>query len=97
VLSLWGFSLYGIWVDADRFSVLYRNGRKLGTWRAITDLAKALGREAGPDMSTLSNRGLAKEVDGALPVIYTVTCTAEGGLEEVVLGPLPSSLSSTIL
>lgn len=54
-LGLLGFALYGIWVDADRNSVLYRSGRKLGTWRAITDLAIALEKETGADMTILSD------------------------------------------
>jgi hypothetical protein len=90
-LFAWAWSMFGIWVDADRFSVLYRGGRRLGKWRAITDLGGALERDAGTTLSGHSNVELEKEVDAALPVMYTVENKAGGKLEGVVLRPRAGS------
>ncbi|KAF2418267.1 hypothetical protein EJ08DRAFT_654357 [Tothia fuscella] len=87
LMSFWAFGSYGIWVDAHRFSVLHRNGRKLGTWRAITDLAKAIEEDVGSSLSGYSNEELEKEVDAAPPVMYTVRREADEQSDTVVLGP----------
>lgn len=81
----WGWAIFGIWVDADRFSVLYRGGRELGTWRAITDLGSALKRDVGTKLGEHSNTELEKEVDAALPVMYNLKRGSEGKLEAIVL------------
>lgn len=62
-------------------------------WIGSFDLATALEKDTGADTTTLSDRELAKEVDRALPVKYTVTCNANGELEKVVLSQLVSSLT----
>jgi hypothetical protein len=90
--SFWAFGTYGIWVDADRFSVLRRNGRKLGTWRAITDLAKAIEQDAGSILDEYSNEELEKEVDTAPPVMYTVKLKYGGLLDKVVLSSRSKAL-----
>jgi hypothetical protein len=81
----WAWGMFGLWVDADRFSTLYRSGRRMNIWRAITDLGSALEQDVGPDLSTYSTAELEKEVDAAPPVMYTIKRRSEGGLDGLVL------------
>ncbi|EOD47494.1 hypothetical protein UCRNP2_5729 [Neofusicoccum parvum UCRNP2] len=70
LMTAWCVGLYILWFDVHRNSQLWRKGRRLGTWRLILDLAGAVTEHLGPDLSTLSDKQLEKQIEQQGPVGY---------------------------
>jgi hypothetical protein len=71
MIAVWAAGLYGVWVDAERNSMLQRRGRIMGKWRAILDLSGAIEEECGPNLNGYSNNELEQRLKTALPVRFT--------------------------
>ena len=90
VNGLWLLGLWIIWLDAERCSRLCRQGRRMGTYRAIVDLADAIKEELGGNLGACSNKELEKALRKRGPVKYFV----EEGKGEEADGPGRIGLSS---
>jgi hypothetical protein len=60
-------------VDCDSNSEFYRTRRRLGTWRAITDIAEAMREALGPDICAYSEEELYEALEKKAPVKYYST------------------------
>ncbi|KAL8826977.1 MAG: hypothetical protein Q9191_003464 [Dirinaria sp. TL-2023a] len=59
VNCLWVFGLWILWVDTELKSQFTRVGRRMGTYRAIADIAEAMREDLGPNLCAYSDKELA--------------------------------------
>lgn len=64
---LWTYTIYGLWVHANRKGQLCGAGRKLGQFRAIADLAGAINNDLGEDISAYPDKILEEECSRTKP------------------------------
>jgi hypothetical protein len=69
--GLWCIFMYFIWLHAQHRSRLCRRGRRLGTLRAVSDLADAMREEIGPDIRGHTENQLMEGLKGWRGVEYT--------------------------
>jgi hypothetical protein len=55
--------MFGLWFDAQKSGLLWRNDRRSGLHRDILDVSNALQEALGPDTCAYGNTGLTKEVE----------------------------------
>lgn len=85
LIGVFGFGLYGIWVDANVNSVLQRSRGHLGQWRVVVDLAGAIHQELGLNLGAYSNTELKNKLERAAPISYEVRHDYGRGLDNTVL------------
>ena len=79
VNGLWVFGLWMLWVDTELKSQLTKVGRRMGTYRAIADIAEAMREDLGPNLCAYSDKELANALKMQGRVKYYVS---EGAAEE---------------
>lgn len=67
---VWSISLLVMWIDATTHSQLVQKGRKMGTWRALLDLAEPLSTALGPAAGLYGEDELDQIVRRQPPVRY---------------------------
>ena len=83
VNSFWLFGLWILWLDAELCSQSCKNGRRMGQYRAMIDLSRAITEELGNDLGAYSEQELDKTLGKKGPIKYFVTegkGTEESGL-----------------
>ena len=78
VNGLWVFGLWILWVDTELKSQFTRVGRRMGTYRAIADIAEAMREDLGPNLCAYSDKELANALKTQGRVKYYVTEGAVG-------------------
>jgi hypothetical protein len=61
-----------LWLDCDTNSELCKKGRRLGLWRAISDISEAMREELGPNICAYSESELAEVLKNRPPIKYYV-------------------------
>ncbi len=64
-------------MDCDTNSEFCKKRRRLGTWRAIADIAEAMREELGPDICAYSEEELYEALEKRPPVKYYSTRATE--------------------
>ncbi|KAI5851371.1 hypothetical protein DFP73DRAFT_152735 [Morchella snyderi] len=64
---LWTYTIYALWVHANRKGQLCSAGRKLGPFRAVADLAGAMKVDLGENASAYPDKVLEKECSRSKP------------------------------
>ena len=71
LLGVWTIGTYGVWADANLYSKLCRNGRKMRSpFRAAIDLSEAIGLVLGDEICAYSNSELARKLKPQLGLRY---------------------------
>ena len=73
VNSFWLFGLWILWLDATTQSQLCRKGRRMGTYRAIADIAAVMREDLGPNLCAYSEAELTAAVRKQRPIKYFVS------------------------
>ena len=64
LLAVWTLGTFVVWADANYYSELCRNGRKLrGPYRAVDDLAEAMKEVLGDETCAYSNDDLSRALE----------------------------------
>ncbi|EPE30049.1 hypothetical protein GLAREA_13097 [Glarea lozoyensis ATCC 20868] len=69
---VWSASLLLIWAEVATHSPLVKQGRKMGLWRAVLDLARPLQGRLGSNDGVYDQKQLRKMVENMPPVRYEV-------------------------
>lgn len=77
VNGLWVFGLWILWLDTELKSQLTRVGRRMGTYRAIADVAEAMREDLGPNLCAYSDKELAHALKTQGRLKYYVSEGAE--------------------
>lgn len=71
--SLWLFGLWILWLDADTQSQFCKKGRRMGTYRAIVDIAEAIREDLGENLAAYSEEELAAALRQQSKIKYYAT------------------------
>lgn len=69
---VWSIGMFALWIDALRNSHLVRQGRKMGRWRAVLDLAESICGELVANTSKFSEKELEESIKEQRPVGYHI-------------------------
>ena len=75
---IWFVGMYVMWIDAQCNSELTQTGRSMGMWRAVLDLAEALGLELGNQTCAYGERELKRKIQHLGPIRYHCTEGEDG-------------------
>ena len=87
--TVWTMGTAIIWLDAQANSQCYQKGRRMGPYRALTDLGEAIRRELGPDTGAYSEEELAAATRKRPSIKYRVE--ERDGHSRIALTPGPSA------
>ncbi|KAG4435178.1 hypothetical protein IFR05_009347 [Cadophora sp. M221] len=90
---VWLIDLWILWLDCDIKNEFYKKVRRLGIWRAVADISKAMCEELGPNLCVCSEIELADALEKRPSVMYYATHEEEGEVSHIGL----SSRSPEIL
>ena len=83
--SLWLFGLWILWLDSDTQSQFCKKGRRMGTYRAIVDIAEAIREDLGENLAAYSEEELAAALRQQSKIKYYVTEPKEDSLAHIGL------------
>ena len=86
--TLWTIGSAAVWFDAQVNGQCYQKGRRMGPYRALTDLGDAIRKELGTDIGTYSEEELAAATRRRSLIKYRVV--EEVGQSRIVLDSKPS-------
>lgn len=73
VNSFWLFGLWILWLDCHSQSEFCKKGRRMGVYRAIIDIAEAIRRDLGPNLSAYSEGELVTALRQQSRIKYHVS------------------------
>lgn len=83
--SVWVFELWILWLDAEWKSQFTRKGRRMGTYRAIADIADAMKGDLGENFCAYLQKELAAALKRRGPIKYYVGRGAKGEVGHIGL------------
>jgi hypothetical protein len=93
VNSIWLFITAVVWLNIELRSQIVQKRGRLGTWRAILDLATALQAVLGHDTGAYSEAELERAVERLSPLVYGVQEDESGTVEGIALSACSSTVS----
>ena len=87
--TIWLTGTFVTLESLSRQSEFVKKGRRMGRYRAVVDLAEAIGTELGSSLSAYSDQDLEKALKGRDPVRYHVRQYLRGGRRFMHVGLSP--------
>lgn len=85
--TVWIWGMFGLWFDAQRYSILWRHGRRPGEYHNMLDISGALREQLGPDTNGYSEGELKEAIEKLSPVGFAAVVGGETETVRLTSGP----------